>query len=934
MTRLVEWSLRRPRRVAAASLLLLLLAVAGATQLRTSAAVSTLVGTGSPEYRAQREVARAFGDEAIVVLIRQSARDITLTDDVSRVLGLEACLGGRVPKDVAVPGGKGGTCDRLRALAPARVVYGPATFIATGAGLVNDQIQQAVQRAQSGPAQARAAAEAAATRAGQTKAQVAAAGRGAEAQENREIAQLLQVAQQYGLGPAGVSGTDPGFVSRFVFGGSATSRPKELFRPVLPADGAGLIAMRLKPGLSDEERREAVGLVRRAVGMKDFALTRGGDYVLSGSPVLVGAVADELESALLALLAAGVLAMAVVLALTFPERRRLWPLGLALGTVLVVFGGIGLLGIPVNLGTIATLPVLLGLAVDYGVQLHARVEESRRRGLRGPDAVRDAVGRGGRAVLLAAGSTLAGFLALLASPTPLVRGFALVLLLGVALAVLAAFTLGLVLHARPGPGRPRLPRPPGLRRRASSGGRSAAETGPGVATDAAREAGRPAPLPEPPLAAGIGSGPVVSRLAAGAHRRPRTVLGVGAVLAIAGVALGSAEPVETDLQRLVPGDLPALRDVRALERATGQSGEVQVLVRGRSLAAPGTLAWMDAARARILREAGFDAAKGCAGARLCPLGVPFRTLLGGQDPAGIASTADAQAQLATLPAYFVGAQLTADRRHALLSFGVPLGPLDRQARVIGRIRAAVARPPAGVSATVTGLPVLAADASEAISAPGRRLLTLLGSLVLVGGLLLLATRSWRRAAVPVLPVALAAGWSGLLTWLLGLPLNPLSVVLGALVVAIGTEFGVLLTERYGQERAAGHPDAVAIARTAASTGRAVGASAATTVAGFGVLAVSDIPLLRQFGLITVLDLAVAVLAVVLVLPALAGLSARRGSAPAGRPAGSGPPPGRPGSAPATPVVPAATAATLAAPTPAAATSAPGGTRTAAAGANP
>lgn len=873
MTRLVEWSLRHPRRVAAASLLLLVLAVAGATGLRTSAAVSTLVGTGSPEYRAQREVARAFGDEAIVVLIRESARDITLSADAPKVLALEACLGGKVPKDVAVPGGKGGPCDRLRTLAPARVVYGPATFVASGAGLVNAQIQQAIARAQSGPAEARAAAEAAATRAGQTKAQVAAAGRGAEEQENREIGQLLQIAQEYGLGPAGVSASDPTFVGRFVFGGETATRPKELFRPVLPADGAGLIAMRLKAGLTDEQRQEAAALVREAVGMRDFALTRGGDYVVSGSPVLVGAVARELESALLALLAAGVLAMAAVLALTFPERRRLWPLGLALATVLLVFGGIGLLGIPVNLGTIATLPVLLGLAVDYGVQLHARVEESRRRGLDGADAVRDAVGRGGRPVLLAAGATLAGFLALVGSPTPLVRGFALVLFAGVALAVLAAFTLGLVLHARAGTGRARM------------------------------RSGSPRSLPEAPLARGMGSGPVVRRLVTGAHRRPRTVLGVGTVLAVAGVVLGSAEPVETDLQRLVPRDLPALRDVRALERSTGQSGEVQVLVSGRSLARPGTLAWMDEARARILREAGFDAAKGCDGARLCPLGVPFRTLLGGTDPSTLTSAAEVEAQLTTLPEYFVGAELTQDRRDALLSFGIPLGPLDEQTRVIDRVRAAVARPPAGVTATVTGLPVLAGDASEAVSAPLRRLLTLLGSLVLVGGFLLLATRSWRRAAVPVLPVALAAGWSGLLTWLLGLPLNPLSVVLGALVVAIGTEFGVLLVERYGQERAAGHPDAVAIARTAASTGRAVGASAATTVAGFAVLAVSDIPLLRQFGLLTVLDLAVAVLAVVLVLPALAGLAARRRVA-AAAPAGPGV---RSSSAAATSVVPAGTA---------------------------
>jgi predicted RND superfamily exporter protein len=392
---------------------------------------------------------------------------------------------------------------------------------------------------------------------------------------------------------------------------------------------------------------------------------------------------------------------------------------------------------------------------------------------------------------------------------------------------------------------------------------------------------------------GIGSGPVVRRLVSGAHARPWPVLGVGTLLAIVGVAVGSTEAVETDIQRLVPGDLPALRDARALEAATGQSGEVRVLVRGRDLATPKTLAWIDDTRTRVLREAGYDAARGCTdGAALCPLSAPFSTLMLTSPPKTLESAEQTEAALAALPAYFTESAITEDRSQALISLGLPLAPLDEQQRTLDRVRAATADPPAGVTATVTGLPVLVGDASEAVSSPLRRLLTLLGSIVLVGGLLVAVTRSWRRGLVPVLPVALAAGWSGVLTWALGLPLNPLSVVLSALIVAIGTEFGVLLVERYGQERRAGHPDAVAIARTAASTGRAVGASAATTIAGFGVLAVSDIPLLRQFGLITVLDLGVAVLAVVLVLPAVAAVAARRaevGTPRAAPPAGTGTP---------------------------------------------
>src|SRR5205807_2517171 len=73
-------------------------------------------------------------------------------------------------------------------------------------------------------------------------------------------------------------------------------------------------------------------------------------------------------------------------------------------------------------------------------------------------------------------------------------------------------------------------------------------------------------------------------------------------------------------------------------------------------------------------------------------------------------------------------------------------------------------------------------------------------------------REPRRALLPVLPTALAAGWAPLVVLLLGrIPrvgdtlgaFNPLTVVLGALVIALGTEFGVVLLGRFYEERARG-----------------------------------------------------------------------------------------------------------------------------------
>ena len=78
---------------------------------------------------------------------------------------------------------------------------------------------------------------------------------------------------------------------------------------------------------------------------------------------------------------------------------------------------------------------------------------------------------------------------------------------------------------------------------------------------------------------------------------------------------------------------------------------------------------------------------------------------------------------------------------------------------------------------------------------------------------------------------------------------------------------MLLSARYRQERDAGAGPARAIERTYASTGAAVLASGATAIAGFAALIASDIRMLRDFGIVTVVDLTVSLAGVLLVLPA-------------------------------------------------------------------
>jgi hypothetical protein len=133
--------------------------------------------------------------------------------------------------------------------------------------------------------------------------------------------------------------------------------------------------------------------------------------------------------------------------------------------------------------------------------------------------------------------------------------------------------------------------------------------------------------------------------------------------------------------------------------------------------------------------------------------------------------------------------------------------------------------------------------------------------------LLMSFGSFRAALGPVIAVALATGWSGLVVFVSGIPLNALSAVLPALVVAVITGFGFVLSARYRRDRAGGLAPDSAVARAYELMRWPLLACAVVAVAGFAALVPSDIRLLRDFGVVGAADLAVVLVAAALVLPA-------------------------------------------------------------------
>ena len=889
--------LERVARTAAARPVLVLAALAAlalgggalALGLKPSTGIGTFVSSSSSSYQATQAWHRHFGEDSIVILVREPLTDLVETKDLASLTFLESCLAGQqavadatlrafrpAPAGQAVPyGGRSSPCGKLMAGRYVQVVYGPATFLnqavlAVGRGLASIEAADA---------RSVAVAESAALQAARAEHKSVAVQR-----QDAKAAGQLQAAQNTGTlaqlalnsGIQSIPTIDNAqFISQVVFDPTrGANQPKSRFAYLFPTANSALIQVRLRSSLTPAQQQRAIALIRHAVRMPTFHLGYGGSYMVSGAPVVLNDLAAKVTASVGVLLIAALLVMAAVLLIVFRRRLRLLPLVIALAATGITFGAVSLVGASLTIASIAVLPVLIGLAVDYAIQFQSRIEESRR--AQGPGdaraAVRAAAAAGAPTIAVAALATATGFLVLLLSPVPMVQGFGILLFVGIGAAfacALGATSAALVLADRDGGAVWAAWR--GAIDILRDGRRHARRLVPGGAARAGDAAGLA-------LAARARSG--ARRAIAASVARPERVLAIGAVLAVAGWIVDTQTAVQSDVTKLVPSSMPALRHLRTLERVTGVSGEIDVTVRAHDLTQPRIVNWMVAYEQRLLTHFGYVETRGCARATLCPaLSLPDLFSQGtqastapGASP-GALTEAKIRSLLSVLPPYFKSAVITSDYRFATVAFGIRLMPLSKQERVISYMQSQL-RPPPGVSANLVGLPVLAAQADAALSSASRRLWTLLAGIVAVGLVLLAVFRDARRAVVPLVPIALATGWSALILFAIGIPLNPMSATLGALVIAISTEFSVLLAERFRQERAAGHELGAALARTYRSTGAAVIASGVTAIAGFGVLVVSDINMLRDFGLVTLIDLTVSLGGVLLVLPAVLALSER------------------------------------------------------------
>ena len=634
--------------------------------------------------------------------------------------------------------------------------------------------------------------------------------------------------------------------------------------------------------------------------MQDIGEAQAGDeYVTFG----FGIISDEINrSQSDSLTLVGPLALLfVIIALAVAYRDLLDILLGAIGILLVLvwtFGFMGWMDIQFNQVMIAVPVLLIGLSIDYAIHIFMRHREQRDEDSSGTrKAMATALAGVGVALIWVTATSVIGFLSNLASALPPIQDFGIVSAFGI-LAALAIF--GALI--------------PALK----------------VETDELLERfGFDRRKP----AFGTGGGRLSSVLAVGskaAKRAPVAVVVVALLLTITAGAAGSQ--VSTSFEQedfladdppdwmkdlpepLAPSDYSAKENLGYVnENFQREDSQSQVLIRGDVATAAGLdrIHAIEQAAAEsdvtyVLPNGQADVTGPVGTMQAVAAAQPNSTFARlyassntDSDPAPDENvTAVLDAFNATAPQaaqnvlYSEGDSYEAARVVVATKGTASPSDVTDETRAIASAGAGGA----GVTAIATGSTVVnqvvTADLFDSV------IESLAISLVAVFLFLMVAYRitegSFSLGAVTLMPVALSVAWILGTMYAVGVPFNVLTGTITSLTIGLGVAYSIHVSERYKieLERQGDVWDAMNTAVT--GTGGALLGSAATTVGGFGTLAIAILPPLRQFGIITGLTIIYAFLASVLVLPSLLVLWTRYVSKtevpsgdeePGGRPAG-------------------------------------------------
>ncbi len=533
-------------------------------------------------------------------------------------------------------------------------------------------------------------------------------------------------------------------------------------------------------------------------------------------------------------------------------------------------GGLGLVGAPTPPTMIVSI-LLIALGVDYSIHLQERYRFEIGRGAEPGEAVRTAGGTVGSAILMGAMTTAVGFLTNLTSPLGPIRDLGVLAAVG----LVSAFVLTTtwlpavrVLLDRRAEGKRGVPRA------------EVAPTESQILPRIALAMGGPA-LRRPVVVIAVGA--LVTALGAGGISQLKTEFDLAAFLpegsdqqrAFVLVTEEFAGGLGEQTSVLLTGDdvlstashnaqLTALQQLAGSEGVVTTAGVVvgqapPLVVLGAvaeaqqpDAPAPLKLAVAAAFAAGLQPDGWIDGDAGVVYAALSPTGI----LDGVVDfPSGVDDAPVVRWVISTQSTR-TGAELVAD------DFDTALGPVRE----------------VGVEAVATGDLIINLGAIDALQASqirglGFAFFAVLGLLTLVYGRRL---GRWDFGLLLMIPVAAVAICTLGLMALTGIPFDPVTATVSALVIGVGIDFTVHLGERFVEDLGAVGDDPVAALRASIQhTGSALAGSALTTVLGFAVLITGTLVPFQRLGSTTVYAVGLSLFAVIALQPAILLVWARR-----------------------------------------------------------
>jgi uncharacterized protein len=149
-----------------------------------------------------------------------------------------------------------------------------------------------------------------------------------------------------------------------------------------------------------------------------------------------------------------------------------------------------------------------------------------------------------------------------------------------------------------------------------------------------------------------------------------------------------------------------------------------------------------------------------------------------------------------------------------------------------------------------------------------QILTLSMVFLAISLMFLLLFRSWKLAAIGVVPTVVAAGIIlGLMGWL-GIPLDIMTITIAAITIGIGVDDTIHYVHRFREELAVDGDYWAAVERCHSSVGRAIYYTSITVTLGFSIMVLSNFIPSIYFGILTGIAMVVALIANLTLLPLL------------------------------------------------------------------